>query len=345
MAGTDYEILWSDLTTGDYLAIALFLAIATAPYVVAAKQQTSLALATVLSLLLVTFYQMLLEQGLFDFEPRTFLSLIPVLASEPTQAHRFITAAWLHSGWIHVLGNIIVIALAGVPLEQRMGPRRWMAIYIIGLLGGNIAWTLVHPDSWTPALGASGAAFGILGAYMACWPEDRIEFPMLFFIRPWPVWMIAAFRLGLEVYNMYQIEIGSGFSNVAHMAHLGGFMLAWALARTIARGAPSPLDDSSDISIAGSSASKAVRAAAIARMGGLESDPWSEAGKTLEGEAARIMRRLREEGDELETRRAWLEELAEQVVCPVCEGEVLTRLQGENCTLRCVISSKHIRWP
>ena len=57
------------------------------------------------------------------------------------------------------------------------------------------------------------------------------------------------------------------------------------------------------------------------------------------------MRRLREEGDELETRRAWLEELAEQVVCPVCEGEVLTKLQGENCTLRCVISSKHIRWP
>ena len=345
MAGTDYEILWSDLTTGDYLAIALFLAIATAPYVVAAKQQTSLALATVLSLLLVTFYQMLLEQGLFDFEPRTFLSLIPVLASEPTQAHRFITAAWLHSGWIHVLGNIIVIALAGVPLEQRMGPRRWMAIYIIGLLGGNIAWTLVHPDSVIPALGASGAAFGILGAYMACWPEDRIEFPMLFFIRPWPVWMIAAFRLGLEVYNMYQIEIGTMEDRIAHMAHLGGFMLAWALARTIARGAPSPLDDSSDISIAGSSASKAVRAAAIARMGSLESDPWSEAGKTLEGEAARIMRRLREEGDELETRRAWLEELAEQVVCPVCEGEVLTRLQGENCTLRCVISSKHIRWP
>ena len=180
---------------------------------------------------------------------------------------------------------------------------------------------------------------------MACWPEDRIEFPMLFFIRPWPVWMIAAFRLGLEVYNMYQIEIGTGESNVAHMAHLGGFMLAWALARNIARGAPSPLDDSSDISIAGSSASKAVRAAAIARMGSLESDPWSEAGKTLEGEAARIIRRLREEGDELETRRAWLEELAEQVVCPVCKGEVLTKLQGENCTLRCVISSKHIRWP
>ncbi len=139
MAGTDYEILWSDLTTGDYLAIALFLAIATAPYVVAAKQQTSLALATVLSLLLVTFYQMLLEQGLFDFEPRTFLSLIPALASEPTQAHRFITAAWLHSGWIHVRENSIGDTLEVVPLMQRKRPSRWWANYIIGLLCGNIA--------------------------------------------------------------------------------------------------------------------------------------------------------------------------------------------------------------
>ena len=46
-------------------------------------------------------------------------------------------------------------------------------------------------DSIGQALGASGAAFGILGAYMACWPNDRIEFPLLFFIRAWPVWGIV----------------------------------------------------------------------------------------------------------------------------------------------------------
>ena len=55
---------------------------------------------------------------------------------------------------------------------------------------------------------------------------------------------------------MYQIEAEQSVTNVAHMAHLGGFMLAWILARPIARGAPSELDDSSDISIAGSTASR-----------------------------------------------------------------------------------------
>ena len=341
----EYEWFWSDLSGSDVVALGLFLAIAVTPYIVAWKQETSFALATVLSLLLVTFWQMVVDFGLFHFSWLSFLALVPSAATEPAQLHRLITSGWLHANWIHVLGNILVIALAGVPLEQRMGAKRWMLVYFLGLFGGNISWVLTHPGSNIPALGASGAAFGILGAYMACWPNDRIEFPLLFFIRAWPVWGIAAFRLGLEVWNMYQVEAGQSATNVAHMAHVGGFMLAWALARPIARGAPSELDDSSDISIAGSATSKAVRDAATARMGDLGSDPWLEGGKPLEGEAARILKRLREEGDELETRRAWLEELAEQVICPICDGEVHAVLQGENCRLKCDHSSKHLRWP
>ncbi len=313
------------------------------PYIVALKQKTSLALATVLSLLLITFYQMVVDMGLFDFNMITFLSVIPAL-SDPYNGYRMISAGWLHADWIHVLGNILVIALAGVPLEQRMGGKRWMLIYFIGLLGGNMTWIITHPDSYTPAIGASGAAFGILGAYMACWPNDKIEFPLLFFIRAWPVWMIAAFRLGLEVYYASEIE-GGGFSNVAHLAHIGGFMLAWALARTIAKGAPSSLDETGDVTVAGSSLSNATRDAAKARMGDLNSDPWTEAGLTLEGDAARIMKKLREEGDELETRRAWLEELAEQVICPVCKGEVFALGKGENYTLKCSLSKNHLNWP
>ncbi len=340
-----FEVFWSDLTGTDFVFLGVFFLVAIGPYLSAWSQNGSYALATVLSLLLVTFLQMAIDVIDVEFTPITFLSIIPVLADEPTQIHRFVTAGWLHANWIHVLGNILVIALAGVPLEQRLGGRRWLVVYFIGLFGGNISWVLTHPDSISPALGASGAAFGLLGAYMACWPNDRIEFPLLFFIRAWPVWGIAAFRLGLEVWNMYQIEAGQSATNVAHMAHVGGFMLAWALARPIARGAPSNLDDSTDISIAGSAASKAARDAAKARMGSLESDPWTEAGKPLDGEAARILNRLRDEGDELETRRAWLEELSEQVICPVCDGEVHAIVQGENCSLRCALSNKHLKWP
>ena len=130
MATAEYEFLWSDLTGSDWAALGLFLVIATTPYIAAWKQDTSIALATVLSLLLVTFYQMIIDFGFFDFTPISFLSIIPVIANQPDQIHRFITSAWLHANWIHVLGNILVIALAGVPLEQRMGKIRWILVFL-----------------------------------------------------------------------------------------------------------------------------------------------------------------------------------------------------------------------
>ena len=226
-----------------------------------------------------------------------------------------------------------------------MGGKRWIAIYFIGLIGGNLAWILSHQDSAVPAIGASGAAFGILGAYMACWPEDKIEFPLIFLIRAWPVWLIAFVRLGLEIFQIYSIQSGTaGETNIAHLAHIGGFFLAYALARPVAKGAPSPLGLSGN-SMSGASVSDQIRVQATARMGDLENDPWTDAGKPLEGRAERVLMKLREEGDELETRRAWLEELAENSICPVCDGEIFTIDDRGVCRLSCRVSAEHMRWP
>ena len=144
---------------------------------------------------------------------------------------------------------------------------------------------------------------------------------------------------------MYSIQSGTaGETNIAHLAHIGGFFLAYALARPIARGAPSPLGLSEN-SMSGTSVSEQIRLQATARMGDLEKDPWTVAGKPLEGRAVRVLMKLREEGDELETRRAWLEELAENTICPVCGGEVLTIDDRGVCRLSCHVSAEHIRWP
>ncbi|MCK5868007.1 MAG: hypothetical protein KAG07_01125, partial [Candidatus Thalassarchaeum sp.] len=81
------------------------------------------------------------------------------------------------------------------------------------------------------------------------------------------------------------------------------------------------------------------------RMGSLDDDPWAAADKPLQGGAARILRRLREEGDELETRRAWLEELSEHTICPVCDGEIITEMSRGSCRLRCALVGSHVKWP
>ena len=342
----DFDITWEQLEGLDFFLLLVMVIISVLPFVSAARNQTSFALAMVLSLLLAHFFRFALRTLDFDvlqFYIIDLMSIIPSISDDPAQIHRMFTSAWLHADFIHVLGNILVIALAGVPLEQRLGAKRWIVVYFLGFLGGNLAWILSHPDSNTPAIGASGAAFGILGAYMACWPEDKIEFPLLFFIRAWPVWLIAFVRLGIEILQMYSIQSGtSGETNIAHMAHVGGFFLCYALARTIAKGGPSPIGGPGE-SVSGSSLSENLRRQAINKMGDTSVDPWSSAGKPLEGRAARILSKLRKEGDELETRRAWLEELSENAICPVCEGELITIDEAGVCKIVC--PSNHTKWP
>ena len=179
---------------------------------------------------------------------------------------------------------------------------------------------------------------------MACWPEDKIEFPLLFMIRAWPVWLIAFFRLGLEIFHIYSIQSGTaGQSNVAHMAHVGGFFLAYLAARPIAKGAPSELFESATVS--GGFSQSGSRKRAIDNLREVGEDPWKQSGRPLQGQAARVLSKLRQEGDELETRRAGLEELAENTVCPVCDGEILAIVEDEVCSLICGVSASHLRWP
>lgn len=326
----------------ELLVSIFFVIVAISPYISAKRNGTSFALATVLSLMLVSFLQFTNSfiSGVpmqFDWPIGAF-GIKPAIMGDPGEAYRLLSSAWLHADWIHVLSNILVISLVGIPLEQRMGGKRWMLVYTIGFVGGNIAWILSHPDSTIPAIGASGAAFGLLGAYMACWPDDEVEFPLLFLIRAWPVWIIVFVRLGLEVWQMYSIQSGTaGEGTVAHMAHVGGFFLAYSLARPIARGGPhSPGHDEGP----GTSSRRESF-----EMGRLDSDPWKESGEMLEGQAAKVLSRLREEGDEPETRRAWLEELSEHTICPVCDGEIVAIVSGLECHIECNISSKHLNWP
>lgn len=322
-----------------FFAIVLFIS-CISPYISAYRGNTSIALATILSLMLASFVQFAISvlQGV-PVEVGWVVSVFgirPSIATSPLESYRFITSAWIHAGWVHVLGNILVIGLVGIPLEQRMGGKRWMAVYTLGFLGGNIAWVFTHPDSMIPTIGASGAAFGILGAYMACWPSDEVEFPFLFLIKPWPIWLIVFFRLGIEVWQIYSIQLGtSEDGNIAHMAHVGGFFLSYSLARSISVGGPHPLERDAIEGVTET----------IKNMPSLDENPWEESGVPLEGRALRVLGKLIEEGDEIETRRAWLEELSEHTICPTCGGEILAETKGGKTWIKCGVSESHLKWP
>ena len=343
---------WQLLSTGHWVVLILMLAAATIPYVMCYKNKTSFALATSISLLSVFVVQIITLVIAWLGGPYysvvygiRMLPTIPAIQSEPGEWYRYITSAWIHSegDFVHVLGNVLVITLVGVPLEQRLGARRFMIVYLIGAIGGGIAWVFFNQESTIPALGASGAAFGLLGAYLACWPNDEIEFPLIL-IRRWPVSLIALLYFGIEIIRAFTVYGMQEASDVAHMAHFGGFVFCYVSARSIAKGGPTPLDVS-DGGPSQSSIEDAKRSAKLLKLGSLEEDPWTKNSVEISFKVRKTIEKLKESGDEVETREAWLEKLSKQADCPLCKANIELVVENEIPVISCTSESCNLQWP
>lgn len=79
---------------------------------------------------------------------------------------RFITAGFVHSPGnpLHILLNMYSIYIFGNLLEPMLGRGRFIALYLISILGGSVA-VLFLGQVYTPVVGASGGAFGLMAAY------------------------------------------------------------------------------------------------------------------------------------------------------------------------------------
>ncbi len=80
------------------------------------------------------------------------------------QYYRLLTAAFLHAGVFHLALNMFALAQLGPVLESALGRVRFLALYVLAALGGSTLSYLVS-DSGTLGVGASGAIFGLFGAY------------------------------------------------------------------------------------------------------------------------------------------------------------------------------------
>lgn len=78
--------------------------------------------------------------------------------------YRLLTAAFLHAGTFHLLTNMFALVSLGPVLEQALGRVRFLTLYVVSALGGSTLSYLVS-DPGTFGVGASGAIFGLFGAY------------------------------------------------------------------------------------------------------------------------------------------------------------------------------------
>jgi len=138
---------------------------------------------------------------------------------------RLISYAFLHGGSMHLLGNMLALWVFGPSVEDRFG-RVWFTLfYFAGAAAAGLAHVL---SEQAPAIGASGAVAAVTGAFLVLFPRTHVKVFVFFFfigIYEFPaLWFIGA-AIAMDIFSQ-----SFGDSDVAHMAHLGGYALGSATA-------------------------------------------------------------------------------------------------------------------
>jgi len=145
------------------------------------------------------------------------------------------TSMFLHSGALHLLGNLIALFVVGMGVEDRLGRLRFLLCYLFFGLVAVYGFAYTSPDSTVPLIGASGAIAGVLGAYLVLNPRGRIVslVPPIIVVRL-PVWVVLGYWFVLQ-----WLSLGDEESNVAYVAHIAGFIAGLAVAVVARRTGPS----------------------------------------------------------------------------------------------------------
>lgn len=142
------------------------------------------------------------------------------------------TSQFLHGGFLHLGGNMLFLFIFGNNIEEQLGRIKYIIFYLAcGALAGLAQW-FFSPDSNIPALGASGAIAGVLGAYILRFPKAQILtlVPLGFFITTFRI--PAIFFLGFwfvqqAFYGIASLQATTNVGEVggvAYWAHAGGFV-------------------------------------------------------------------------------------------------------------------------
>src|SRR5271165_1533160 len=137
-----------------------------------------------------------------------------------------VTSIFLHSGLMHLAGNMLFLWVFGDNVEDYFGHLGFLVFYLLCGVGSGLIHVLFNLDSRIPAIGASGAISGVMGAYAVLYPRHRILTFFFIFLITVPAvlivgyWFVIQF---LEGVNGIGMRVQGG--GVAIWAHIGGFVI------------------------------------------------------------------------------------------------------------------------
>jgi len=149
-----------------------------------------------------------------------FQELPPGVAVLPEHLN-YLSYAFFHSDFMHLAGNMLFLWVFGDNVEDAMGHVRFFVFYMLCAAAGALLHGLMAPQSDVPLIGASGAAAGIIAAYLLLHPNVRI-------------WVLALGRIPLRIPAIYAIGAWIAFQvwnfvmspedQVSWAAHVGGII-------------------------------------------------------------------------------------------------------------------------
>ena len=140
--------------------------------------------------------------------------------------YQFVTYAFLHGGWLHLIGNMIFLYIFGNNVNERLGHLGFALLYLGGAIFSGVGHAFLNPASPVPTLGASGAVATVTGAYLVLFPKTYVHvFYWLIFIGTVNIPALYFILFKLIIYdNLLQlVPAWSKGGNVAYLAHLAGY--------------------------------------------------------------------------------------------------------------------------
>ena len=142
---------------------------------------------------------------------------------------QLVSYQFIHQGIAHLLSNMLGLYFLGPETERTLGTNRFFILYFLSGILGGLGWSLLSPAGIF-CIGASGAVFGILGAYAALYPNRELILIIMPF-KPIKAWIFVLF---LGAYELMHTLGGPGGA-VANAAHLGGGIAGYIYATVIGR--------------------------------------------------------------------------------------------------------------
>ena len=143
------------------------------------------------------------------------------------------TSMFLHGGLDHLFGNMWFLFIFGDNVEDRLGKMKFIVFYLASGAAATALHFLTNAGSTVPAIGASGAISGVLGAYLVMFPHVRVHVASYFYAGTVPAYVMIGFWFVLQFIFGAASLLGGVGSGIAFWAHIGGFLFGAIAALTI----------------------------------------------------------------------------------------------------------------